>query len=93
MLIAIDDYRHIPYNAFSQFFDRRDVTHFLGDYKGAGAVSVPAKYPSLPCEFLPYIPSFSDVPPACQGNLFQMNLFEYLNPKCSKPFFLLLRSF
>ena len=26
-----------------KFFDRRDVTHFLGDYKGAGAVSVPAK--------------------------------------------------
>ena len=29
--------------AFSQCFDRQDITHFLGDYKGAGAVSVPAK--------------------------------------------------
>ena len=47
--MLIDNYRHIQIyencsaNAFIQFFDRRDVTHFLGDYKGAGAVSIPAK--------------------------------------------------
>ena len=49
--MLIDNYRHIHIYencsdnnyAFSQFFDRRDVTHFLGNYKGAGAVSVPAK--------------------------------------------------
>ena len=47
--MIIDNYRHIHIyencsanNAFSQFFDRRDVTHFLGDYKGAGAVNIPA---------------------------------------------------
>ena len=40
--MLIDNYRriHIYENcsavyAFSQFFDRRDVTHFLADYKGA----------------------------------------------------------
>ena len=35
--MLIDNYRHIHIykNAFSQFFDRRDVTHFLADYKGA----------------------------------------------------------
>ena len=35
--MLIDNYRHIHIyeNAFSQFFDRRDVTHFLAVYKGA----------------------------------------------------------
>ena len=35
--MLIDNYRHIHIyeNAFSQFFDRRDVTYFLAVYKGA----------------------------------------------------------
>ena len=36
--MLIDNYYrhiHIYENAFSQFFDRRDVTHFLAVYKGA----------------------------------------------------------
>ena len=35
--MLIDNHRHIHIyeNAFSQFFNRRDVTHFLADYKGA----------------------------------------------------------
>ena len=39
--MLIDNYRHNSHlrklfclYAFSQFFDRRDVTHFLADYKG-----------------------------------------------------------
>ena len=41
--IHIHIYENCSANAFSKIFDRRDVTHFLGDYKGAGAVSGPAK--------------------------------------------------
>ena len=48
--MLIDNYRHIHIyencsaNMLSvNFFYLRDVTHFLGDYKGARAVSVPAK--------------------------------------------------
>ena len=48
--MLIDNYRYIHIykncsadNAFSQFFDRRDVTHFLADYKGVGSGQRPSQ--------------------------------------------------
>ena len=35
-------YENCSANVFSQFFDRRDVTQFLADYKGAEASQRPS---------------------------------------------------
>ena len=47
--MLIDNYRHIHIyknvSADMLSVNFSIVTHFLGDYKGAGAVSVPAKDP------------------------------------------------